>query len=87
MTRKPAPPTLPIDTYKAYIQEIYEHNPQVILNIALSHSKVVQDAPATIIGVYRNCFCVEESSTGTRQCHTFSYADLLTGRVHVVPRS
>ena len=87
MIHKPAPPALNIDDYKAQIQEMYEHTPQVMLNIALSHSKVVQDAPATIIGVYRNCFCVEERSTGTRQCHTFTYADLFTGRVHVAPRS
>lgn len=43
--------------------------------------------PPTIIGVYRNCFCVEECSTGTRQCPTVSYADLLTGRIAVTPRS
>ena len=87
MNRKPTPPSRTIDDCKAQIQTMYVNNPQVSLNIALSHSKVVQDAPATIIGVYRNCFCVEECSTGTRQCHTFSYADMLTGRVSVTPRS
>lgn len=74
-----------IDSCKARIQAMYEQNPRVRLNIALTHSKVVQDAEATIIGVYRHCFSVEESSTGTRQCHTFTYADLLTRRVEIQP--
>ena len=87
MNRKPTPPSRTIDDCKAQIQMMYVNTPQVSLNIALSHSKVVQDAPATIIGVYRNCFYVEECSAGTRQCHTFSYADMLTGRVSVTPRS
>ena len=80
-----APNTDTIDGCKARIQAMYAASPRVLLNIALTHSKVVQDAEATIVGVYRHCFCVEECSTGTRQCHTFTYADLLTGRVEIVP--
>lgn len=74
-----------IDACKARIQRIYETHPQVRLNIFLTHSKVVQDAEATIVGVYRHCFCVEERSCGTPQRHTFTYADLLTRRVDVQP--
>lgn len=74
-----------IDSCKASIQALYERSPRIRLNIALTHTKVVQDAQATIVGVYKHCFCVEERSTGTRQCHTFTYADLLTGRVSVQP--
>lgn len=73
-----------IDSCKARIQAMYKESPRIRLNISLTHSKVVQDAEATIIGVYRHCFCVEESSCGTPQRHTFTYADLLTGRVEVV---
>ena len=88
MTRNmPAAPAVTVESCKAQIQALYEKAPSVILNIAFSHSKIVQDAPATIIGVYRHCFCVEEFSTGTRQCHTFTYADLVTGRVTVHPHS
>lgn len=76
-----------IDSCKARIQSLYEQKPDVSLNVFVSHSKVVQDAQATIVGVYRHCFCVEECSTGTRQRHTFSYADMLTGRVNVASRS
>ncbi|MGN0755061.1 MAG: Veg family protein [Aristaeellaceae bacterium] len=74
-----------IDSCKARIQGMYQENPHVRLNITLTHSKVVQDAEATIIGVYRHCFCVEEASCGVPQRHTFTYADLLTGRVEIAP--
>ena len=76
---------LTLDGCKARIQALYEQSPCVQLNIALTHSKVVQDARATIVGVYRHCFCVEETSCGLPQRHTFTYADLLTGRVEVLP--
>ena len=86
MTRTvPAESTLTIDGCKARIQGIYNTNPRVRLNLALTHSKVVQDAEAIIVGVYRHCFCVEESSCGTPQRHTFTYADLLTRRVEITP--
>lgn len=88
MTRTiPVQSTDTIDSCKARIQAFYDQNPRVRLNIALTHSKVVQDAEATIIGVYRHCFCVEERSCGTPQRHTFTYADLLTRRVEILPIS
>ncbi len=74
-----------IDGCKARIEALYRSSPRISLNIALTHSKVVQDAQATIVGVYRHVFCVEEKSCGTPQRHTFTYADLLTGRVTVSP--
>ena len=76
---------LTIDDCKARITAMYNADPHVRLNIALSHSKVVQDAQATIVGVYRHCFCVEECSCGTPQRHTFTFADLLTKRVEILP--
>jgi len=58
----PQPSAETLDTCKARIQAIYETHPQVRLNITLTHAKVVQDAEATVVGVYRHCFCVEENS-------------------------
>ncbi len=75
-----------VESCKARIQALYEADPHIRLNIALTHSKVVQDAEATIVGVYRHVFCVEEKTSGTPLRHTFSYADLLTKRVDVQPR-
>lgn len=83
----PAKSFLSPDDYQAQIQAIYRQNPHVRINIALSHSKVVQDAEATIVGVYRHCFCVEELTSGTPIRHTFTYTDLLTRRVDIQPVS
>lgn len=85
MTRIIPQSTETIDSCKARIEGIYKRNPHVRLNIALTHSKVVQDAEGTIVGVYRHCFCVEERSCGTPQRHTFTFADLLTKRVEILP--
>ncbi|MBQ8556750.1 MAG: hypothetical protein IJ438_12895 [Clostridia bacterium] len=74
---------LTIEDCKARIQAIYQTNPHVRINLTLAHSKVVQDAEATIVGVYRHVFCVEENSCGTPQRHTFTYADLLTKRIEI----
>ena len=74
-----------VDACKARIQALYEQHPAVRLNIVLTHTKVVQDTRATIVGVYKHCFCVEECTPGTPQRHTFTYADLLTHRVDVLP--
>ena len=86
MTRNtPTPSSETLETWRERIQAMYETSPRVRMNITLSHAKVVEGAQATIVGVYRHCFCVEETSTGTPQRHTFTYADLLTRRVDVQP--
>ncbi len=74
-----------IEGCKARIEGFCRSNPRIRLNIALTHSKVVQDAEATLVGAYRHVFCVEEKRCGVAQRHTFTYADLLTGRVTVEP--
>ena len=58
------------------IQDVQEREDGAIL---------VQDTRATIVGVYKHCFCVEECTTGTPQRPTFTYAALLTPRVDVLP--
>lgn len=85
MAQAPNAASETIDSCKARITALYNGHPRIRLNIALTHSKVVQDAEATLVGVYRHVFCVEENSCGTPQRHTFTYADLLTRRVDVQP--
>lgn len=85
MSHAPVTTSITVEDCKKHIETLYRTCPRVHLNIALSHSKMVQDAKATIVGVYRHCFCVEESSCGALQRHTFTYADLLTRRVEVLP--
>ena len=78
-------PTETLDSCRTCIQALYDAHPHVRMNITLTHAKVVEGAPATIVGVYRHCFCVEETSCGVPQRHTFTYADLLTRRVNIQP--
>ena len=86
MTRIPTlAATQTIDDCRARLQALYAASPHVLISLSLSHTRVVQDTKATIIGVYPHVFCVEEHSCGVPQRHTFSYADLLTGRVSVRP--
>lgn len=85
MAHIPVPTHETLDSCKARVQALYAHDPHVRLNIALTHSKVVQDAQATIVGVHKHVFCVEEHSCGVPQRHTFTYADLLTRRVELLP--
>ena len=73
-----------IAAVKARIRSLYETTPRIRINVAIAHSKVVQDADVTIVGVYQHVFCVEETSCGTPQRHTFQYADLLTGRIEII---
>ena len=81
----PAIPAETLDSCRAHIQALYASHPQIRLSITLTHAKVVEGAPATIVGVYRHCFCVEETSCGVPQRHTFTFADLLTHRVSILP--
>ena len=57
----PIPSPVTIDDCKARIQALYQQSPAVTLNISLTHSKIVQDAQASITGVYRHCFCGRSS--------------------------
>ena len=81
----PAASAETLESCRARIQALHAQHPRVCMNIALTHAKVVEGAPATIVGVYRHCFCVEETSCGVPQRHTFTYADLLTRRVMIAP--
>lgn len=83
----PVTSTETIESCRARILAIYESNPHVRLNLSLSHSKVVQDAQATIVGVYRHVFCVKETCGDVPQRHTFTFADLLTRWMRVFPQS
>lgn len=73
-----------IESAKARIKAQFESHPRIRINVAITHSKVVQDADVTITGVYPHVFCVEENDAGTPLCHTFQYADLITRRVEII---
>ena len=73
-----------VDYIKNEIRRLYENAPNIHVSVKIVHPKVnLEDAPAVIIGMYRNIFQVEENSKGYPCRHTFQYGDILTGRVAV----
>ncbi len=73
-----------IELIKRGIKKLYETDPQVHLDVSLTHPKLVLiNDPAVIKGVYSNLFRIEEYSTGRPQCHSLQYGDILTGRIRV----
>ncbi len=71
-----------IDTVKARIGELYRQAPHIHLDVTLASPKLhLKNAPATITGVYRHIFQIEEASSGSVQRHTLPYTDLLTGQI------
>ena len=71
-----------IEWIKGVIKRLYETDPNIHVNVRITHPKVIVDgAPVKIIGVYRNIFQIEEYSSGRPIQHTFQYGDVLTGHI------
>lgn len=73
-----------LDLIKSQIKALYETNPNIHINISLSHprSSFTND-PVVIKGVYPHVFRIEETSSGVPKCHTLQYTDVLTGQVSI----
>jgi len=76
-----------VEQIREQIRAMFDADPAVRITVQIPHSKVVQDADVTIVGVYPHVFCVEEIVGGTPQRHTFQYADVITRRVEIGERS
>ena len=73
-----------IELIKRGIKRLYEKNPNVHLDVSLTHPKLhLENDPVVIKGVYANLFRIEEHSSGTAQCHSLQYADVLTGHIRI----
>lgn len=73
-----------IDYIKRKIKQLYETNPNVHINVKITHPKLtVNTSPAIIKGVYPNIFRIEESISGYPRCHTVQYAEVLSGQVNI----
>ncbi|MBQ2973133.1 MAG: hypothetical protein IJE19_02150 [Clostridia bacterium] len=73
-----------LDLIKAQIKNLYENNPNIHINISLTHPRLhLTNDPVTIKGVYPHFFRIEETSSGVPKCHTLQYTDVLTGQVSI----
>lgn len=73
-----------LDFIKNRVKNLYETNPDIHINLSMSHPRVcVKNDPVKIIGVYKNVFRIEEHSNGSPQIHTFQYTDILTKQIEI----
>ncbi|MBR3894547.1 MAG: hypothetical protein IKJ35_05305 [Clostridia bacterium] len=71
-----------IESIKSQIQRLYETNPNVHVNIKMTHPRIsVKDTAAVITGVYRNLFRIVEHDCGYARTHSIQYAEVLIGQV------
>ncbi len=70
------------DTIKQKIEKLYHTNPHIHMDVYSSRPKVLlKGEPATIVGIYPHVFQIEESSSGTKKCHTLQYIDIITKNI------
>lgn len=74
-----------MDVLKKRIKWLYENHPNIHVNINLNHPKLhLENAPATIVGVYPNIFVVSENSKGREEKHTLMYTDVWIGHIEIL---
>jgi len=71
-----------IENIQAEIGKLYKSAPNIHISVKMTHPKItVERGPATIIGVYKNIFQVQENDGLSHRRHTLKYSDILTGQV------
>lgn len=74
-----------LDIIRTKIKELYETNPHIHMNVSLSHPKLVlNNALATIKGVYAHTFQIEENTNGISRTHIIQYTDILIKNVTIL---
>lgn len=74
-----------LEEIREKIRGLFETAPQIHMDVSITHPRVeLHGAPATIVGVYRNVFRIEECSTGICRNHTLQYADMVTDRIKIL---
>ena len=55
------------------------------MNVDISHPRLnLRDEPVLIKGVYPHIFRIEAYNSGSPQCHTLPYTDILTKQIEIV---
>lgn len=71
-----------LESIQQQIRRLCQTDPHVHLTVKVSRPKLsVTNVPAVIKGVYRNLFCVEESTCGYPRMHSIQYTEVLIGQV------
>lgn len=74
-----------LEFIKKGIAALYTNAPNVHVSTKASYQKELgKETPATLVGVYKNIFQIEQTVAGRIVRHTYQYGDVLIG--HVVIR-
>ncbi len=67
------------------VKELYLSDPNIHLDVAITKPKKLTliNSPATITGVYRHIFQIEEETSGSKKTHTLQYSDILTKQITI----
>ncbi len=70
---------------RAKIQNIFESNPNIKMNVNLKRPKLIlENASAVIKGVYPHIFQIEETTDGKLRTHTLKYTDIIAGHIEIL---
>jgi len=70
------------DYVKSKIEKLYKTNPNIhIQYAAITPRGVTESIPATITGVYKHIFQIEESSSGKARKYTVQFAEVIMRRI------
>ena len=74
-----------LDTIRAKLQRLYNTDPHIRINVALTNPKInLKNEQVTIIGIYTHIFQIEERSSGSPKKHTLQYSDILIGHIEIL---
>lgn len=74
-----------LDIIKSKIQKLYNTNPNIHIDVAITSPKVnLKNEPVVIKGVYPHIFQIEEKSSGSPKTHTLQYTEVLLHRIEIV---
>ena len=74
-----------LDKIRNQVKDLYKKNPKIHMDVSLSSPKLIlENAEATIKGVYPHIFQIEEMSEGKARRHSLQYSDIHTR--HIVIR-
>lgn len=74
-----------LDIIKDKIRDLYETNPNIHVNVALSNPRInIENDTVVIKGVYPHIFQIEERSTGSPKRRTLQYTDVLVRHIEIL---
>lgn len=74
-----------VEMVRRQIRHRYETNPQMRINVSLTHPKLqLQNVQVTITGVFSHLFQIEECDSGRPLRHALQYSDVLLHHIEIL---